>query len=96
MATKRSSTEEVKPGYQMMENNSPGNIEAPKPADSNGLFTHQAAALTSEELHAEKKFRLKIDLIILPLIATVYFLAALVGPNLPPRGRWTRNADNES
>jgi len=44
---------------------------------TNGLTTHQEAVLTPEERHAEKKFRLKIDFMILPLIATIYFLAAL-------------------
>ena len=85
MTTTRSGAEEVKYGYhQILEENSPGSIEAPKPAGSNGLFAHQQAALTSDEAHAEKKFRLKIDLIILPLIAIVYFLAALAGPTRGP------------
>lgn len=89
MTTTRSSAEEVKSGYQIMEDNSPGSIEAPKPAGCSGLFAHQQPALTPYEVHAEKKFRVKIDLIILPLIAIVYFLAALVGPTkgstqLPP------------
>jgi hypothetical protein len=83
MATQRSSTEEIKPGGRVVEKD-PSNIEAPKPpADGNGLFLSQAAVLTPEELHAEKKFRLKIDLIILPLIATVYFLAALASLPTP-------------
>lgn len=88
VATTRSSAEELKSSHQIMVENSPGSIEAPKPAGSNGLFAHQQAALTSEEVHAEKKFRLKIDLIILPLIATVYFLAALAGltPGSPRSG----------
>jgi hypothetical protein len=43
-----------------------------------GLAVHSEAVLTPEEKRAEKKFILKADLIILPLIATVYFLAALV------------------
>jgi hypothetical protein len=44
----------------------------------NGLQDHLEASLTPEEIQAEKKFRLKIDFIILPIIATIYFLAALV------------------
>ncbi|KAK0611670.1 major facilitator superfamily domain-containing protein [Immersiella caudata] len=43
----------------------------------NGLQDHQEANLTPEEIRAEKRFRLKIDFIILPIIATIYFLAAL-------------------
>ncbi|KAK4234664.1 putative transporter [Achaetomium macrosporum] len=42
-----------------------------------GLSAHQQLALTPEEHRAERRFRLKIDLIILPLIAIVYFLASL-------------------
>lgn len=44
----------------------------------NGLQDHQEVNLTPEEIQAEKKFRMKIDFIILPIIATIYFLAALV------------------
>jgi len=83
MATQRSSTEEIKPGCRVIEKDA-SNIEAPKPADGNGLFMSQVAVLTPEELHAEKKFRLKIDFIILPLIATVYFLAALASLHTHP------------
>jgi len=55
--------------------------EAPsEPVVKSGLDAHQEANLTPEEIKAEKKLRLKIDFIILPLVATVYFLAALVSP----------------
>ncbi|KAK5653020.1 hypothetical protein OQA88_9306 [Cercophora sp. LCS_1] len=50
---------------------------APNPSIENGLTAHQETDLSPEEIAAEKKFRLKIDLIILPLVATLYFLAAL-------------------
>lgn len=45
---------------------------------SNGLYAHREISLTAEERKAEKRFLLKIDFIILPLIASIYFLAALV------------------
>jgi hypothetical protein len=56
----------------------------------NGLAAHQETVLTPEERHAEKRFRLKIDFMILPLIATIYFLAALasltrLSPTRPTR-----------
>ncbi|KAK4182953.1 putative transporter [Podospora australis] len=43
----------------------------------NGLAAHQEVPLTTEEQAAEKKFLFKIDTIILPIIAAIYFLAAL-------------------
>ena len=48
---------------------------------TSGLAAHREVALTAEERAAEKKFLFKIDTIILPIIAAIYFLAALVsGP----------------
>ncbi|KAK0701307.1 major facilitator superfamily domain-containing protein [Lasiosphaeris hirsuta] len=52
--------------------------ESPLQASAkSGLDAHQETNLTPEEVRAEKKLRLKIDFIILPIVATIYFLAAL-------------------
>ncbi|KAL1962679.1 hypothetical protein VTN77DRAFT_9313 [Rasamsonia byssochlamydoides] len=44
---------------------------------NNGLAHHEKRPKTSEERKEERRFLLKIDLIILPLLAVVYFLASL-------------------
>ncbi|OKL55581.1 hypothetical protein UA08_09178 [Talaromyces atroroseus] len=43
----------------------------------NGLDMHEMAVLSAEEMRAERRFVLKLDLIVLPLIAVMYFLATL-------------------
>lgn len=50
------------------------NVEA-KP---NGLLMHEDVQLSPEETRAERRLVWKIDLIILPLLSLMYFLAALV------------------
>ncbi|KAK3987285.1 putative transporter [Cladorrhinum sp. PSN332] len=42
-----------------------------------GLKTHRDTPLTDDEIRAEKRYLFKIDCIILPLIAAIYFLASL-------------------
>ncbi|KAJ8103705.1 putative pantothenate transporter [Lipomyces tetrasporus] len=46
-------------------------------SENNGLGMHEMAVLTPEEIKAEKRYVLKLDLIVLPLIAVMYFLATL-------------------
>lgn len=43
----------------------------------NGLAVHKETDLTPQERRAEQKYLVKIDCIILPLIAAIYFLASL-------------------
>jgi hypothetical protein len=45
---------------------------------TSGLAKHLSRSKTLEETKAEKRFVLKTDLIVLPLIASMYFLASLV------------------
>ncbi|KAK0614839.1 putative pantothenate transporter [Bombardia bombarda] len=52
-------------------------LDTSRDTSVNGLAVHDEAVLTPEERRAEKWFVLKIDFIILPLIAIIYFLAAL-------------------
>jgi hypothetical protein len=58
------------------------NEEVPTPHKPvNGLAQHEEIFLTAEEIKAERKFVLKIDLLILPLLIIMFFLASLVrGP----------------
>ena len=46
----------------------------------NALSYHAEIPKTAEEAKAEKRFLLKVDLFILPLLAIMYFLASLVSP----------------
>lgn len=48
---------------------------APK---ESGLAVHEERLLTQEELKAEREYVLKLDLILLPLLSLMYFLASLV------------------
>jgi hypothetical protein len=59
----------------MHEENEPRN--EPKPL-LNGLALHEEVPRTPEEEKAEKRFVLKIDLLILPLLIIMFFLASLV------------------
>jgi hypothetical protein len=43
----------------------------------------QSPALTEEELRLQRKLKWKMDLIILPLLATVYFFAQMVSSACP-------------
>ncbi len=43
-----------------------------------GIAKHMTRTKTPEEAKAEKRFILKTDLIVLPLLASMYFLASLV------------------
>jgi hypothetical protein len=49
----------------------------PKPL-VNGLALHEEVPRTPEEETAERRFVLKIDFLILPLLIIMYFLASLV------------------
>jgi hypothetical protein len=44
----------------------------------NGLSQHQESEKSPEEIRAERRFVLKIDLTILPLLSLTLFLASLV------------------
>lgn len=44
----------------------------------NGLAQHVNIEKTPEEIAGEKRFLRKCDLLILPLLATMYFLASMV------------------
>ena len=44
----------------------------------NGLAQHEEAVKTPEEIKAEKRFVLKVDLMILPILILMFFLASLV------------------
>jgi len=62
----------------------------PKPL-LNGLALHEEVPRTPEEEAAERRFVLKIDFLILPLLIIMFFLASLVrqssleAQNLPMR-----------
>lgn len=56
-----------------------GHDRTEKPVSGkNGLDIHEKAVLTPEEARAERRYVLKLDFIVLPLIAVMYFLATLV------------------
>jgi hypothetical protein len=75
MDSQRVSTEKM-PGTEIMhEENDAGN--EPKPL-LNGLALHEEAPRAPEEERAERRFVLKIDFLILPLLITMFFLASLV------------------
>jgi hypothetical protein len=59
----------------MHEENDAGN--EPKPL-LNGLALHEEVPKTTEEERAERRFVLKIDFLILPLLIIMFFLAQLV------------------
>jgi hypothetical protein len=44
----------------------------------NGLAHHEESVKTSEEIKAEKRFVLKVDLMILPILILVFFLASFI------------------
>lgn len=52
---------------------------------SNGLKMHEAVELSPEEKRAERRLVWKIDLIVLPLLSLMYFLASMVSdhPSIP-------------
>ena len=43
-----------------------------------GLAQHEESVKTPEEIRAEKRFVLKVDLMILPILIIMFFLASLV------------------
>lgn len=45
----------------------------------NGLLIHEQVQLSPHEMRAERRLVWKIDLIILPLLSLMYFLASMVG-----------------
>ena len=49
----------------------------------NGFAIHDTLTRTPEEAKVERKLVLKIDLLILPVLAIIYFLAAMVIPPPP-------------
>jgi hypothetical protein len=51
----------------------------------NGIAKHLSQTRTPDEAKAEKRFVLKTDCIVLPLLASMYFLASLVGELSPPQ-----------
>lgn len=46
----------------------------------NGLALHREPAKSQEEERAERRLILKIDLLILPLLITIFFFSSLVRP----------------
>ena len=48
----------------------------------NGLAQHEESVKTLEEIKAEKRFVLKVDLMILPILIIMFFLASLVRTGL--------------
>ncbi len=51
-----------------------------------GIAMHMEASRTAEEKKAEKRFVLKVDMVILPLITSLYLLASMVcNPPQPSR-----------
>jgi hypothetical protein len=68
-----------KPDDARIEDVENANIKRETPLSAkNGLEMHEMANLTDEEKQAERRYVLKLDLIVLPLIAVMYFLATLV------------------
>jgi hypothetical protein len=64
------------PGTEIMhEENNAGN--EPKPL-LNGLVLQEEVPRTPEEERAERRFVLKIDFLILPLLIIMFFLASLI------------------
>jgi hypothetical protein len=59
--------------------NNPIGPTRPEKTQKSGLAIHEEVVLTPEETRAERRYVLKLDLIILPLCAVMYFLATLVG-----------------
>lgn len=55
------------------------NPTGPTRSEKSGLAIHEEVVLTPEETRAERRYVLKLDFIILPLCAIMYFLATLVG-----------------
>lgn len=49
------------------------------PEKPNGLLMHEEVQLSQDEIRAERRLVWKIDLIILPLLSLMYFLASMVG-----------------
>lgn len=47
--------------------------------EPNGLSLHQEAQLSPDEKRTERRLVWKADLIILPLLSLMYFVAAMVG-----------------
>ena len=57
-----------------------------KPNMDSGLAMHAQQSLSPEEIKQEKRFVLKMDFILLPLLASMYFLASLVSTLLCSSG----------
>jgi hypothetical protein len=47
-----------------------------------GLAAHEGQEKTSDQLKEERRFRIKIDFTILPLLSVIYFLASLVSASM--------------
>lgn len=54
------------------------NPTGPATPEKSGLAIHEEVLLTPEEARAERRYVLKLDFIVLPLCAIMYFLATLV------------------
>ena len=52
-----------------------------------GFAQHLETQRTAEERRIERRFLLKVDLVILPILALMLFLASLVSPPLPTSSR---------